>query len=260
MGEKKRREKNGTYRVPARPTMCVLRDESAAEMQRYTDAANAEMEAAIAGGYNTHEWIRERFAESDIVFGIYPDPTERYGVGVAILRGMGRLHLVSQGKKDVALKAFHLRCTDKMHAEAYCLALGDGRQELGEEVHDEDGDLQPVAMRILRNLSLTQREDYARKANKAEDEAIAAGKDPNKWLQSSFAIADVVFGVWQDPAEPGDIGVAILKGTGVMQRISSTGKAEAVAQTFVRCASAYQAEAMCRTFGDASGTAAGAPA
>ena len=144
---------------------------------------------------------------------------------------------------------FYLRCTDKVHAEAHCLALGDGRQELGEE---DDEASEPVRMRVMTGLGMDKREEFARRANEMEDEAIAVGADPNVWLRGAFK-ADVVYGVWQDFNEPGDVGVAMLKGWGAMDRIIATGKKETLGYTWVRCQSIEQTEAMYRELGDGAG-------
>lgn len=137
MGEKKRRmaagggRRDDVIRLPDGPTLTMMRGMSVAQMQHYLDEANATTDRAIDLGLSKDpEWLRKRFAEVDMVVGVFPHASERGGVGIACLKGWGRLKLLSQGKRDIDLTCFYWRCVDLYQAEAFCLEFGDGRQAM----------------------------------------------------------------------------------------------------------------------------------
>ncbi|MGU3541366.1 hypothetical protein [Methylobacterium sp. A52T] len=104
---------------------------SVAQIQHYLDEANATTDRAISRGVSKDpEWLRKRFAEVDMVVAVFPHAGERGGVGIACLKGWGRLMLMSQGKRDADVTIFYWRCVDLYQAEAFCLEFGDGRQAM----------------------------------------------------------------------------------------------------------------------------------
>jgi hypothetical protein len=251
MSEKLKRTKveevAGDTRNPKQPLMQIMRDLSLAELQGYLFAANETMHAAVTGGYNTKEWVQERFATSDVVFGVYSDPEERYGVGVAILRGIDHIQRMAPGPQRISLRSFYFKCEDKQVAAAHYLALGDGKMELIEA----GGRVDPAefTMFILDKMDTERRIKHAKVAVADMDAAIENDVDPTIWYPKAFE-ADLVYGVWPDEQAPANIRVALLKCDEAYRRIHEGGRKEGITQVSIRCISMAHAETLCRLLGD----------
>lgn len=78
-------------------------------------------------GQKHTDYLRERFSESNLVIGVWNDEHAQYGCGFGVLKGLGRLMLISQAKKSSREKFYVVRARCYEDAAAMCLVYGDDR-------------------------------------------------------------------------------------------------------------------------------------
>jgi hypothetical protein len=83
----------------------------------------------LASVANHTDALPSLIEEADLAFAIWNDPTAPHGVDVAIIKGKGRLILISQGQRSVPSKVTAVPCRTREEAEAMRLVFGDGRAE-----------------------------------------------------------------------------------------------------------------------------------
>lgn len=69
-------------------------------------------------------------------------------------------------------------------------------------------------------------------------------------VKAILAAADLVFGLWQDAAEPGGVGTLLIKGDRALRTIVASNKASAMSMAAIPCTCFEQAVALKRTFGE----------
>jgi hypothetical protein len=65
-----------------------------------------------------------------------------------------------------------------------------------------------------------------------------------KPVMELIATNDVVYGIWQDSAEPGGVGTLIVKGENRLREIAATGVSQESRITAIKCITLEQAEAL----------------
>jgi hypothetical protein len=91
--------------------------------------ANRRKFASIPAEKRT-DLLRRIIEGADIVWGLWHDPTAPLRVGALIIKGEGRLMLISQAKKSVSCTISAVHCRGRDDAETARLIFGDGRAEL----------------------------------------------------------------------------------------------------------------------------------
>jgi len=86
----------------------------AAIVRRLVDMANANDEHMDG----TTAPVLEIVAASDLVFGVWQDPAEPYGVGLLIIKGTNRLREIVAGSRGQELRMSAIKCVELEHAEA----------------------------------------------------------------------------------------------------------------------------------------------
>lgn len=85
------------------------------------DLANRNQEAMDG----TTETLRRIVAEGDLVFAVWQDPEEEYGVGGLTIKGTKLLKEIAAGQTSRAIRISAVKCTCEEHAMALKQVLGD---------------------------------------------------------------------------------------------------------------------------------------
>lgn len=100
---------------------------SGEKLREAIEIANETADDIMASGRNHTEEVRDLFQEADVVIGVWPDPAASGGAQAAILKGVGRLRLIAQGRTPQMLKQAYLRVREGSEAQALCELFGDER-------------------------------------------------------------------------------------------------------------------------------------
>lgn len=120
MGESKRRKGRDNGWRPIYPNL------TAEKRREIIRRANEATDLACRPGVDHGAWYREQF-QADIVYGIWKDASQPGKVAIALLKGWGRLKLISQHTKGVPCTLAEVRFLNEVHATATGMMLGDGR-------------------------------------------------------------------------------------------------------------------------------------
>ena len=94
------------------------------------EMANATREHVLRSENHT-DVLREIIAGSDIVWGIWQDESCPDGIDSMIIKGRGRLMLIGQSARGMAVRMTAVPCREFAEAEAMRQVFGDGRAEHG---------------------------------------------------------------------------------------------------------------------------------
>jgi len=95
-------------------------------LQALVEMANANRDHILRSGSHTAA-LAEIIGEGDVVWGIWQDETCPYGVDSMIIKGRGRLMLIGQSTRGIAIKMTAVLCIEFAEAEAMRRVFGDGR-------------------------------------------------------------------------------------------------------------------------------------
>ncbi|CAH1649473.1 conserved hypothetical protein [Hyphomicrobiales bacterium] len=99
-------------------------------LQALVEMATANQDLILRSENHT-DALREIIGASDIVWGIWQDERSPTGVDSMIIKGLGRLMLIQQAARAVAVKMTAVPCREPAEAEAMRQILGDGRTARG---------------------------------------------------------------------------------------------------------------------------------
>ena len=99
-------------------------------LQRLAEMANANRDHILRSRSHTAA-LAEIIGGSDLVWGIWQDETCPYGVDSMMIKGRGRLMLVGQSARGMAIKMTAVLCGELAEAEAIRQVFGDGRGARG---------------------------------------------------------------------------------------------------------------------------------
>lgn len=99
-------------------------------LQALVEMANANQDLILRSENHT-DALREIIGASDIVWGIWQDEICPSGVDSVIIKGRGRLMLIGQSARGMAVTMTAVRCREFAEAEAMRQIFGDGRAGRG---------------------------------------------------------------------------------------------------------------------------------
>lgn len=99
------------------------------QVQEFADKANAFTDAVNASGEPWLAAMKRIAPQTDVIFAVWREPSTWRGADFGIIKGAGKLQLLSQAKKGQALRMIHVRLLDYDVAEMHWEQFGDGRAQ-----------------------------------------------------------------------------------------------------------------------------------
>lgn len=100
-----------------------------AEVQEFADKANTFTDGVHARGEPWLDAMARLAPQVDVIFAVWREPSAKRGADFGIIKGAGKLKLLSQAKKGQALRMIHVRLLDREMADLHWLDFGDGRPQ-----------------------------------------------------------------------------------------------------------------------------------
>ncbi|MEE7463633.1 hypothetical protein MFUR16E_21565 [Methylobacterium fujisawaense] len=98
-----------------------------AKLQEFAREANETVDLVRASGEPWDAYIRRVSPEYDIMEAVWRAPKSPRGADIGVLKGVGLLMLINQGKKPVTLRRLRFRLRDYDTAYMTWAMYGDGR-------------------------------------------------------------------------------------------------------------------------------------
>ena len=254
MGEKKRRMAGGGD-IPIQ--MPVLEGFPDHVIERLVDRASDTLKRAQDSGNAHPRWFAEQLNAAEVIVCVYPD--EDWNWSAAVVRGIRDILDVLKNTPD-APRAFYVRCWNRYDAEGYWTGFGDGRTKPGTPTAY---DITPQIIQLVSGIPVEDR--HAAFAASVEDKKVAEavglgdGVGRDAWVREAFD-ADIVWGVWETDSFEGGVGIAMLKGKSVMERVRVSEKQAVVTQTHILCANIGHADTLYRELGEGRAPGSARPA